>query len=104
MPVNEACTIPNDNEGVTISMTEKEAIWTALKTRGYTQKMLAEACGYSRQSSFTSLMSTKSMSVNNFVKMLNVLGYDVIVKDRNGNKRDSLWLIEREVAGTGETV
>ena len=76
-------------------MKEKEMIRYAVKERGYTQKMLAEACGYSRQSSFTSLMATKSMSVNNFVKMLNVLGYDVIVKDRNGSNRDGTWKIER---------
>ena len=76
-------------------MTEKEAIMSAIKARGVTQKMLAEQCGYKRQSNFTSLMSGKSMTVGNFVKMLDALGFDLVVKDRNKANRDNNWKIDQ---------
>lgn len=84
-------------------MTEKDAIRTAIKVRGVTQQMLATQCGYKRQSNFTGLMSTKSMSVSNFIKMLDALGFDVIVKDRNKANRENVWKIEREKADGGES-
>lgn len=82
-------------------MSEKEAIMNALKVRGMTQKMLALKCGYKRQSNFTSLMSGKSMTVDNFLKMLDVLGFDLIVRDQNGSSRENTWKIERDASGGG---
>ena len=75
-------------------MNEKDIIKEALKSRNITQKMLAEQAGYKRQSSYTSLMSGKSMRVDNFVKLLDALGYDLIVKDRNGSNRENVWKVE----------
>ena len=75
-------------------MTEKEAVMKALKARGITQKALAQECGYNRQSNFTTLMSGKTMNVTSFVKLMNAMGYDVMVRDRKGDSRIKPWLID----------
>ena len=77
-------------------MTEKEILVNAMKVRGYTQTMLAQAAGYARQSNVSELLRGKSIRVDNFVKLLNAMGFDVVVKDRNGQNRENVWKVELE--------
>ena len=74
-------------------MTEKEILVEAMKVRGFTQKMLAESSGLARQSNVSEMLRSKSLCVGNFVKLLNSMGFDVIVKDRNSRSSENTWKV-----------
>ena len=66
-------------------MNEKEIIKTAMAADGITQKELAEALGWSSQQSVGNMLTRKnSMRLDNFVKMLNEMGYEVVVRKKLG--------------------
>ena len=77
----------------------------AMKARGYSQTMLASEVGYASQSGISGLLNGRNVRVDVLVTVLDKLGFDVIVKDRNGANRDNVWKIGRvsESAGTEET-
>jgi antitoxin component HigA of HigAB toxin-antitoxin module len=50
---------------------------------GMSQKKLADKIGLKTQQSVFNILNAKQgMRIDNFVKIMNVLGYDVIVKNR----------------------
>lgn len=66
-------------------MNEKEIIKTAMAADGITQKELADALGWNSQQSVGNMLSRKnSMRLDNFVKMLNEMGYEVVVRKKLG--------------------
>ena len=74
-------------------MNEKEIIKTAMAADGITQKELAEALGWSSQQSVGNMLSRKnSMRLDNFVKMLNEMGYEVLVRKKLGVTEE--WKVE----------
>lgn len=74
-------------------MNEKNIIKEAMKSRGYNQSQLAGAAGLKRQSNVSELLRGKSMRVDSFVKLLDAMGFDVVVKDRNGANRQNTWKV-----------
>ena len=82
-------------------MTEKAAIRAAIEARGINQTILAEMAGLKRQSNVSELLRGRSMRVDNFVMLLDAMGFDVIVKDRNPANKENCWKIEK-TAGEGE--
>lgn len=74
-------------------MTEKDILLEAMEVRGFTQKMLAESAGLARQSNVSEMLRSKSLRVDNFVKLLNAMGFDLIVKDRNSRNSENLWKV-----------
>lgn len=74
-------------------MNEKEIIKTAMSARGYNQTMLASAAGLKRQSNVSEMLRGKSLRVDNFVKLLDAMGFDVVVKDRNSANRENIWKV-----------
>lgn len=55
-------------------------IW---KDSGISQKRLAEKMGLkTQQAVFNMLKAKNGMRVDNFVRMMNVLGYDVVVRNK----------------------
>lgn len=75
-------------------MNEKDVIRAAMDARGFNQAMLAEKAGLKRQSNVSEMLRGKSMRVDNFVKLLDAMGFDVIVKDRNGKNHGNQWSVE----------
>ena len=66
-------------------MNEKEIIKTAMAADGITQKELAEALEWGSQQAVGNMLTRKnSMRLDNFVKMLNAMGYDVVVRKKLG--------------------
>lgn len=54
-----------------------------LDATGISQKKLAEKMGLKTQQAVFNLLKAKNgMRVDNFVKMMNLLGYDVVVRNR----------------------
>ena len=83
-------------------MDEKEVIRRAMATRNINQTMLAKMAGLKRQSNVSEMLRGRSMRVDNFVMLLDALGFDLIIKDRNGSNRENCWKVERRVAERGE--
>lgn len=74
-------------------MNEKEIIRAAMAAGNITQKELAEELGMVGQQSIGNMLSRKnSMRLDNFVKMLNAMGYDVVVKKKLGASEE--WKVE----------
>lgn len=77
-------------------MNEKEVIREAMKARGLNQAMLADAAGLKRQSNVSELLRGNSIRVDNMVKLLDAMGFDLIVKDRNSSNKGNVWKVETE--------
>lgn len=68
-------------------MTDKELVKLLMRSRGWTQTKLAEELGVLRTSVVGYLgRGSAAMRVDTLLKMLNALGYDVIVRDRFSSK------------------
>ena len=66
-------------------MNEKEIIKTAMAADGITQKELADALAWGSQQAVGNMLTRKnSMRLDNFVKMLNAMGYEVVVRKKLG--------------------
>ena len=66
-------------------MNEKEIVKAAMAADGITQKELADALGWGSQQAVGNMLTRKnSMRLDNFVKMLNEMGYEVVVRKKLG--------------------
>lgn len=64
-------------------MKAAEIVRHGMESLGVSQKQLATKIGLKTQQSVFNILNAKQgMRIDNFVKMMNVLGYDVIVKHR----------------------
>lgn len=74
-------------------MNAKDIIKEAMTADSITQKELAEALGWSSQQSVGNMLARKnSMRLDNFVKMLNEMGYEVVVRKKLGVSEE--WKVE----------
>lgn len=74
-------------------MKDKEIIKAAMSADGITQKELAEALGWASQQSVGNMLTRKnSMRLDNFVKMLNEMGYEVVVRKKLGVSEE--WKVD----------
>lgn len=75
-------------------MNIENAIKDIMAKRGYTQKYLAEKLGFSTTSGVSEKLRRKEgMRVNTFIKFLDAMECDVVVKSRTSNDE---WSIELE--------
>lgn len=71
----------------------------AMKICGWSQKTLAEKVGYVNengeglQSSVGSRINNNQMRLSIFVKFLDAMGYEVIVKSKNPNSNKNEWKV-----------
>lgn len=76
-----------------IKKNEKQIIRDAMAADGITQKELAEALGLVGQQSVGNMLTRKnSMRLDNFVKMLDAMGYAVVVRKKLGESEE--WKVE----------
>lgn len=76
-------------------MKNTDIITAAMDCRGISQTELAGKVGYARPSSINDMLKRKGgPRVDNFVKVLNALGYDVIVRDQYNSKQE--WKVDAE--------
>lgn len=74
-------------------MNEKEIIKSAMAADGITQKELADALGWGSQQAVGNMLTRKnSMRLDNFVKMLNEMGYEVVVRKKLGVSEE--WKVD----------
>jgi hypothetical protein len=74
-------------------MNEKDIIRAAMNVRGYNQTMLAEQAGLKRQTNVSEMLRSRSVRVDNFVKLLGAMGFEVIVRDKNSANKENVWKV-----------
>lgn len=75
-------------------MSIEKIIKDVMAKRGYTQKFLAEKLGFSTTSGVSEKLRRKEgMRINTFVRFLNAMECDVVVKSRTSNDE---WKIDIE--------
>jgi hypothetical protein len=65
-------------------MTVQEVAKSVIKVTGKTQTQLAEECGFAGQSSIGTFFRSKSMRVDNLLKILNACGYELVARSGDG--------------------
>lgn len=75
-------------------MNEKQIIREAMKVRGLTQAMLADAAGLKNQSNVSEILRGQTLKTQTLVRLLDAMGFDLIIKDRNGSNRENVWKVE----------
>lgn len=74
-------------------MNAKEIIKTAMAADKITQKELAEAVKLKSQQAVGNMLARKNgMRIDNFLKMLDVMGYEVVVRKKLGESDE--WKVE----------
>ena len=82
-------------------MTDKEILRAAIRKRDYNQPLLAEGMGYATPSSIAQRLRCKqSMRCDIFVKFMDFLGFDVVIRSRRADKTE--WILSFD-KGTGES-
>ena len=76
--------------------TATQAATDILKDSGLSQKKLAEKMELKSQQAVFGILNAKhGMRTDNFVKMMNVLGYDVVIRNRVND--EEIEIIPKEV-------
>lgn len=80
-------------------MKSSEIIREAMTACGWSQKTLAKQAGYvdsdgeGMQSAISNRINGNKMRVDTFVKLLNAMGYELIVKSSNPNANKNEWKV-----------
>lgn len=69
-------------------MDAKEIVSTVMKGSGVNQTQMAALLGMAGQSGFSMALSRSDLKVGFFVRALNVLGYEVVVKKRTRGRKE----------------
>lgn len=70
-------------------MTAKDIINSIMKQSGFTQSQMAALIGLKNQSGFSMALNRADLKVGFFVKVLNAMGYEVVVKKRERGRKES---------------
>jgi len=66
-----------------LKKTATKTVTDAMNSVGLSQKKMADKMGLKAQQAVFNMLNAKNgMRVDNFIKMINILGYDVIVRNR----------------------
>lgn len=74
----------------------KEIIKSAMAHRGYTQNAVAKMAGWKNQSSLATAINRDNPSVETLFRVLDAMGYDVIVQDRSSSAKWPMARVEGE--------
>lgn len=78
-------------------MKANEIVKDIIKRSDFTQTTLAKAMGYNNQSGISSRLNKNDMGVSLLVKMLDILGYDLVIQPKKrGRKAEDQFIIDTE--------
>ena len=79
-------------------MTEKDAVRKAMAMRGWNQPQLAKEAGFKSQSNITGLLNNNKNGIraDNLFKMLNALGFQIVVRDKMGSEKEFIIDMKEE--------
>ena len=72
---------------------EKQILREVMTDCGWTQAVLAEKMGYASQSAVANRISGGNVKVDTFVKLLDCMGYEVVVRSKSPNLNKSTWIV-----------
>lgn len=76
-------------------MNANEIVKNLIKQSNFTQTTLAKAMGYNTQSGIASRLNKNDMGVSLLVKMLDILGYDLVIQPKKrGRKAEDQFVID----------
>jgi transcriptional regulator with XRE-family HTH domain len=80
-------------------MTEKDVVRKAMTMRGWSQPKLASESGFKSQSNITGLLNNNKNGIrmDNLFKMLNAMGFEIVVRDKMGSNKEFLIDMKEEV-------
>ena len=81
-------------------MNERQVLREVMNLRGWSQQKLADEVGLKRQSNISNMLNTsqKGMRVDNLFKLLDVMGCEIVVRDKMGSKKE--WVVDDETTST----
>lgn len=83
-------------------MNEKNVVREVMKLRGWSQQKLADELGFKRQTNVSGLLnSSNSMRVDNFFKLLDAMGCEIVVRDKMGSKKE--WVVDDSTPADSNT-
>lgn len=77
-------------------MNDRQIVRAALKRNGMTQPALSEMLGYKRGTVGTILKGKSIMGVDKFFKMLSALGYEIVVRKKDGKDLTEFVLADND--------
>ena len=81
-------------------MNAKDIITTTMKQSGLNQTQMASMIGLKNQSGFSMALGRADLQVRFFVKVLNAMGYEAVVKKRSrGRKEDGAIVVTADMGG-----
>lgn len=76
-------------------MNAKSVVELVMKETGQTQSQIAVLIGAKGQQNISAAMNRADLKVGFFVKVLNAMGYEVVVKKRSrGRKEEGVFVVE----------
>lgn len=73
-----------------------DAIRKAMKEKGFTQAQMAKAIGKPSANTVGARLTSDSLSTNNVVEMLDVIGYELVVQPKTqGQRKEGSMVIEK---------
>lgn len=77
-------------------MDARSIVIDIMKSKGITQAMLAKMIGVRNQSNVSESLK-REIKVSLFIKMIDALGYEVVVRRKNtGRKGDGVYVLEAD--------
>lgn len=75
-------------------MNAADIVKTAMKNDKITQKELAEALGFASQQAIGNMLTRKNgMRLDNFVKVMGEMGYEIVVRKKLGESEE--WRVDQ---------
>lgn len=85
-------------------MTSKEIVKNIMSKNGMSQEKLAIECGMKRQSNVTGVLNRySSMRVDILEKMINAMGYELVIRPIDGADEEYVVHEEKNMDGSEET-
>lgn len=78
-------------------MNAKDVVKEIMKYAGYSQEELAKKAGYASQSNITGILNrSSSMRVDNLVAMVEAMGFEVIVRNKQKTNKQEYYITDKK--------
>ncbi len=72
----------------------KETIREVMNTKGFTNALLAEKCGYNTPSGVSTKFERKTMNVNTLIKFLEAMDCELVIRSKTTDKSE--WVLKND--------
>lgn len=72
----------------------KETIREVMNTKGFTNALLAEKCGYNTPSGVSTKFERKTMNVDTLIKFLEAMDCELVIRSKTTDKSE--WVLKND--------